>query len=238
MFELSPPCGPRLQGARLFAVVPDPSRALAIGAALAHAGAVVDVARTLAGALSMLGRDGSLFEAALVDVALGRDVERVVAAIRARPDPCFHIVVGDPLALGGMQAAFASGAIEIVVPPLSSRELVDAVARAVDATTVVRARCDSAPPSWSRAADAIPRHGAPLRAKQGIDGAIERTADRLGLSLRERDVLRYLALGYRYAEIGLELSISARTVKWHVANLRRKLGASSRAELLGVLFAA
>jgi DNA-binding NarL/FixJ family response regulator len=236
MFEVSPPCGPRLQGARVLAVVPEPPRALAIGAALAEAGAVVDVARTLAAAIAALGH--TTFEAAIVDFDLGRDVERFVAAVRARPDPCFYAVVGDPIRMGGMQAAFACGAIEIVMPPLSAADLVAAAVRAVDATAVVRARCDAIAADDPSLGGAVTRHGARLRAQQGIDGAIVRVADQLGLSPRERSVLRYLALGYQQHQIGEQLSISRSTVKWHVGNLRRKLGVSSRAELLGVLFAA
>jgi DNA-binding NarL/FixJ family response regulator len=231
MFELSPPCGPRLQGARVLAVVPEPPRALAIGAALAEAGAVVDVARTLGAAIATLRE--TLFEAAIVDFELGDDLAHFVAAVRARPDPCFHVVVGDPMRIGGMQAAFACGAIEIVVPPLTAADLVTAVVRAVDATSVVRLRCDREAHAGRTA-----RHGAPQRAQQGIDGAIERASDQLGLSPRERSVLRYLALGYQHHQIAEQLSISRSTVKWHVGNLRRKLGVFSRAEILGVLFAA
>ena len=237
MFELSPPCGPRLQGARVLAVVPEPPRALAIGAALAQAGAVVEVARTVTSAIATL--EGTLFEAAIVDFDLGDGIERFVAAMRARPDPCFHAMVGDPSRIGGMRAAFACGAIEIVLPPLCAADLVAAALRAIDATAVVRARCDAvAPTSEPLAAPPLLRHGASLRAQQGIDGAIARVADRLGLSHRERSVLRYLALGYQHIQIAEQLSISRSTVKWHVGNLRKKLGVFSRAELLGVLFAA
>lgn len=236
MFEPSPPCGPRLQGARVLAVVPEPPRALAIGAALAQAGAEVDVARSLAAAIATL--DGAMFDAAILDVDLGSDLERVVAAVRARPQPCFHVVVGDPGRIGGMRAAFACGAIEIVVPPLSAVELVAATVRAVDATAVVRARCEAAAPRPELPAGRMLRHGASVRARQGIDGAVERAAETRGLSPRERSVLRYLALGYQQQEIAAQLSISRSTVKLHVANLRRKLGVFSRAELLGVLFAA
>jgi len=205
-----------------------------IQSSLAEAGAVVDVARSLVAAITTLRE--TMFEAAIVDFDLGDDVERFVSALRARPDPCFHVVVGDPSGIGGMRAAFACGAIEIVVPPLSAADLVAAAVRAVDATAVVRARCDAL--AEASTTPAVPRHGARLRAQQGIDGAIERVADQLGLSPRERSVLRYLALGYQQHEIGEQLSISRSTVKMHVGNLRRKLGVFSRAELLGVLFAA
>jgi DNA-binding NarL/FixJ family response regulator len=55
------------------------------------------------------------------------------------------------------------------------------------------------------------------------------------LSERERDVLQLLALGYGNQEIGKKLFISVRTVDTHRAHIMRKLGLSTRAEL--VLFA-
>lgn len=52
------------------------------------------------------------------------------------------------------------------------------------------------------------------------------------LTRRERDVLRLVAAGYTYKEIGVRLSISARTVETHAASVLRKLQLSSRQELL------
>src|SRR5262249_11976868 len=52
------------------------------------------------------------------------------------------------------------------------------------------------------------------------------------LSLRECEVLQLLALGYTNPEIATQLIISVRTVEGHRARLQRKLGVSSRAELV------
>ncbi|WP_157683676.1 helix-turn-helix transcriptional regulator [Microlunatus soli] len=54
------------------------------------------------------------------------------------------------------------------------------------------------------------------------------------LSSRERDVLRELARGSTYADIGVELFVSENTVKTHVSNLYAKLGASRRSEALSI----
>jgi DNA-binding NarL/FixJ family response regulator len=51
------------------------------------------------------------------------------------------------------------------------------------------------------------------------------------LTRRERDVLRLVAAGYTYKEIGTRLSISARTVETHTAAVLRKLRLSNRREL-------
>jgi DNA-binding NarL/FixJ family response regulator len=52
-----------------------------------------------------------------------------------------------------------------------------------------------------------------------------------GLSPREQGVLALVASGARNRAIAETLSISENTVKFHVANLLRKVGASTRAEL-------
>ncbi|GIJ45357.1 DNA-binding response regulator [Virgisporangium aliadipatigenens] len=60
-------------------------------------------------------------------------------------------------------------------------------------------------------------------------GGLNPELDRL--TRRERDVLRLVAAGYTYKEIGVRLSISARTVETHAASVLRKLQLSSRQEL-------
>lgn len=53
-----------------------------------------------------------------------------------------------------------------------------------------------------------------------------------GLSRREAEVLRQIALGLTNAEIGVALHLSRRTVESHRTNIQRKTGRSSRAELV------
>jgi DNA-binding NarL/FixJ family response regulator len=55
-----------------------------------------------------------------------------------------------------------------------------------------------------------------------------------GLSEKQLEVLNQLALGRTNREIAQELWISAQTVKFHVRNLYRKLGVSTRTEALRV----
>ncbi len=57
------------------------------------------------------------------------------------------------------------------------------------------------------------------------------TADDGDLTPREREVLRLVATGVGNREIADGLGISVNTVKYHVANLLRKHGARTRAEL-------
>jgi DNA-binding NarL/FixJ family response regulator len=51
------------------------------------------------------------------------------------------------------------------------------------------------------------------------------------LTEREREVMRLIARGYSYKEVGSELFISVKTVETHVSNVLRKLQLSSRHEL-------
>jgi DNA-binding NarL/FixJ family response regulator len=51
------------------------------------------------------------------------------------------------------------------------------------------------------------------------------------LTVREVEVLRYIARGYLYKEIGVRLGISVKTVEAHVSAVLRKLQLSNRHEL-------
>jgi DNA-binding CsgD family transcriptional regulator len=59
--------------------------------------------------------------------------------------------------------------------------------------------------------------------------------DSSALSDRERDVGRLVLEGRTHREIGTQLYISPKTVEHHVARIRTKLGAGTRAELLAML---
>jgi two-component system, NarL family, response regulator NreC len=53
-----------------------------------------------------------------------------------------------------------------------------------------------------------------------------------GLSARETEILRLIALGHTNGEIASQLFLSVRTVETHRAHVQRKLGLSTRAELV------
>jgi len=57
-------------------------------------------------------------------------------------------------------------------------------------------------------------------------------ADGKGLTPRELEILRLIALGHTNAQIAADLFLSVRTVETHRANLQSKLGVSGRAELV------
>ncbi len=81
---------------------------------------------------------------------------------------------------------------------------------------------------------------APLRLARELRGRLPRgiadDASGVGaLSDREMEVARELVDGFTYKEIGARLFISPKTVEHHVAHIRTKLGAGSRAEMLSAL---
>jgi two-component system response regulator NreC len=53
-----------------------------------------------------------------------------------------------------------------------------------------------------------------------------------GLSQRELDILRLIALGYTNAQVAEELFLSVRTVETHRSHIQQKLGLADRAELV------
>jgi NarL family two-component system response regulator YdfI len=61
-----------------------------------------------------------------------------------------------------------------------------------------------------------------------------RSGESTGLTDRELEVLRSAARGERSKEIGLQLGISERTVKAHLASIYGKLGVDSRAAAIAV----
>ena len=69
----------------------------------------------------------------------------------------------------------------------------------------------------------------------GFEAAIARLCDQYGISPREQDVLRLLAEGYSRPFIEKRLYISAGTVKTHTYHIYRKMGLSSRDELISLL---
>jgi len=104
--------------------------------------------------------------------------------------------------------ALAAGAIGYVLKEAAEDELVEAVRRAAGGELYLN-----------------PRLGARV-ASEPPPGPPD------GLSEREVDVLRLIALGHTNAEIATQLFLSVRTVESHRAHIQRKLDLSSRAELV------
>lgn len=71
-----------------------------------------------------------------------------------------------------------------------------------------------------------------LNPRLGARVAAEPAGPPDGLSERELEILRLIALGYTNAQVAEELFLSVRTVETHRAHVHRKLGLSDRAKLV------
>ncbi len=108
--------------------------------------------------------------------------------------------------------AFAAGARGYLLKEAAANEVVGAIREVAEGGRYVH-----------------PELGARLVHDEGDAGRREHPNP---LSKREREVLRLLALGYTNQEIATQLFISVRTAETHRARIMKKLGLSSRAELV------
>ena len=148
----------------------------------------------------------------LLDLVLPRRSGYEVIPELLRVSPSTRVlVVSSQTQPTSVRQAITAGARGYVPKYASDSELIEAIRRVA---------------AGERYVD--PKLGAQLVVADGVP-ALDPISD------RERDVLHLLALGYTNTEVGRRLHISVRTVDTHRAHVMRKLGLSSRAEL--VLFA-
>lgn len=95
---------------------------------------------------------------------------------------------------------------------------------------VLKDRADTELPAAIRSAAAGREYISPQVAV-ALD-ALRRAVRGDGLSPRETEILRLIALGHTSAEIAKKLHLSRRTVETHRAHIYRKLGMTTRAELV------
>ncbi|MGH8861249.1 MAG: response regulator [Jatrophihabitantaceae bacterium] len=112
-------------------------------------------------------------------------------------------------------AVIRAGARGYVTKTISADDLADAVHRVADGDVVFSPRLAGFVLDAFRDSPITP----------SVDTELDQ------LTPREREVMRLLARGYAYKEIGSELFISIKTVETHASNLLRKLQLSSRHQL-------
>lgn len=239
--EQLPSSTPSLGGSRILVVQTRPSSVLGIGAAVVRTGARVNVCRSSHAALDVMNSPGNAFDAAILDGELNRaSLMRLSRALRERPSPTLSVGVGTPGDETAVRRLVEAGVMELVIPPLSTCAVVDAVARCVEETRRLHERVAASPsrgreagrrrspPHWNLASATQPVP----RFNPDIEAAVDRYAVLVRLSPRETSVLKLIALGYLYDEIGEVLSIANRTVKMHAANVRKKVGVPNRMALV------
>jgi DNA-binding NarL/FixJ family response regulator len=152
----------------------------------------------------------------LLDVHMpgGGGVEVIEQVSKARPQQRFLAlsVSDDPQ---DVIAIVRAGARGYVTKTITGEELADAVHRVRDGDAVFSPRL---------AGFVLDAFAGDLPAEE-VDPELDQ------LTAREREVLRYIARGYLYKEIGLRLNISVKTVEAHVSSVLRKLQLSNRHEL-------
>jgi two-component system response regulator NreC len=152
-------------------------------------------------------------EVVLIDVTMqgASGIEAIPKLLEASPDSKVLVLSmhDDP---GYVRDAFAAGASGYVLKEAADTEVVSAIRQVAAGGSYVN-----------------PALGARMVAAAAKDTA-EAQAD--PLSEREHEVLRLLALGHTNQEIAKALFISVRTAETHRAHIMRKLGLTSRAELV------
>ena len=113
-----------------------------------------------------------------------------------------------------VQRTFAAGARGYLLKEAASSELVEAVRRVAVGEDYLQ-----------------PSGGAAIAAMRAMPEQVH-VSTSAGLTDREREVLRLIALGHTNAEIATLLVVSLRTVESHRASILSKLDARTRAELV------
>lgn len=118
-----------------------------------------------------------------------------------------------------------------VVPGAAeAAERAEAAAELAEAKGLHGVFSDAPTQLWRRPAIADARSPLLLAAVQRV--SLEQEADRLRLTDREQELLRLLPLELSLAELADRMFLSVHTLKWHRANLYRKLGVRSRREAI------
>ena len=188
----------------------------------AEIGAEVDIvgeAATVAEAVAAIAHARP--DVVLLDVHLpdGGGPAVVAAVLPGAPDTRFlALSVSD--AAEDVISVIRAGARGYVTKTISGPDLVDAIRRVADGDVVFSPRLAGFVLDAFR--DGADTAGATSRP---VDPELDQ------LTPREQEVLRLLARGYSYREIGAELFISIKTVETHASNVLRKLQLSSRHQL-------
>jgi RNA polymerase sigma factor (sigma-70 family) len=142
----------------------------------------------------------------------------VLAAMVKAESPARFLALSVSDAAEDVISLIRAGARGYVTKNISGPELVDAIYRVAAGDAVFSPRLAGF------VLDAFSQTGAEAQLAT-LDPELDQ------LTPRERQVLRLIARGYSYRDIGTELTISAKTVESHVSSVLRKLQLSNRHQL-------
>jgi DNA-binding NarL/FixJ family response regulator len=158
----------------------------------------------------------------LLDVHLpGGSGAAVVSAVRERHPDVRFLALSASDAPEDVIEVIRAGARGYVTKTIGTAELQDAIRRVASGDAVFSHRLAG----FVLDAFAGPGSGGGQPVQPSFDPELDQ------LTTREREVLRLIAQGYTYKEIGRELYISVKTVESHVSSVLRKLQLSSRHQL-------
>ncbi|UCM89934.1 LuxR C-terminal-related transcriptional regulator [Streptomyces marincola] len=195
-----------------------------------RAGVRAEIGRTEESGIEVVGEAGdadqavTVIKAARPDVVLldvhlpgGGGVEvlrRCADLIAAAQDPVRFLALSVSDAAEDVIGVIRGGARGYVTKTITGTDLVDAIFRVAEGDAVFSPRLAGFVLDAFASSEAAP-----------VDEDLDR------LTQREREVLRLIARGYAYKEVGKELFISVKTVESHVSAVLRKLQLSNRHEL-------
>jgi len=189
----------------------------AVGVLLARMGYRTFTAGTVEAALPLLRTE--TLDVMLLDLQLpDRDGLALLRELRQQERPLPVVLMSGRGSMDDVIEGMRGGVVDYLRKPFQPEQLSAALDRAMQ-----RQKELSPPPAPDAALPATTR------------ARLEELVKQKGLSPRERQVFELVLLGRTAADIGAVLGITARTAKFHVANLLAKLGAESRADLLRVL---
>ena len=185
-----------------------------VKAEIADAVDVVGEADDVEGAIDVIV--GTRPDVVLCDVHLpGGNAPAVIAGVRAAEVETTFLALSVSDAAEDVIAVIRAGARGYVTKAISADELVGAIQRVAGGDAVFSPRLA----------------GFVLDAFAGDIPTAQVDSEFDQLTAREQEVLRLLARGYAYKEIGRRLSISIKTVESHASSVLRKLQLSNRHEL-------
>ncbi|MGK5529197.1 LuxR C-terminal-related transcriptional regulator [Streptomyces sp. URMC 129] len=195
-----------------------------------RAGVQAEIGRTEETGVEVVGEAGDVDQAVsvikatrpdvvLLDVHLpgggGVEVLRRSTELMSAPQrPVRFLALSVSDAAEDVIGVIRGGARGYVTKTITGTDLVDAVFRVADGDAVFSPRLAGFVLDAFASSEAAP-----------VDEDLDR------LTQREREVLRLIARGYAYKEVGKELFISVKTVESHVSAVLRKLQLSNRHEL-------
>jgi DNA-binding NarL/FixJ family response regulator len=160
------------------------------------------------------GVRGLIPDVVVMDIGLpdSSGIDAVALVVRASPTTrVLMLTMHDDVAY--LRAAFSAGALGYVLKAAADVELIQAVHEVAAGRRYVH-----------------PVLGAALLASESDSTGPQESAT-LGLSDRETEILRFLALGYTNSEMATMMALSIRTVETYRYRLQQKVGLRTRAQL-------